>query len=294
MDSMGSMLQLIVSGVGTGSIYALIAVGFNVIFKSTDALNLAQGEWVMMGGMVAAMTIMTTASPVWLACLAAVLFVTIIGIVSERLVVFPLRNPTPTQITLISIGLAICTKSGVMLVLGKNPAGYPGFAGDMAISVMGVSIHSQMLWILAITTCFMVLAHLFFERTVLGKALRAAAADRDAASLVGIKVNRTVMWSFALAAMAGAVAGTIITPLTFTSYDQGTMLGFKGFAAAMLGGLGNLYGSLLGGVLLGLLEALTSGYLSSQFKDAVAFLVLLLVLFARPSGLIGKASIEKV
>lgn len=294
MDSAGTVLQLLFAGIGTGSIYALVAVGFNVIFKSTDAINFSQGEWVMMGGMVAAATVTATASPVWLACLFAVLVVTAVGLASERLVVFPIAKPTPLLITLISIGLAICTKSAVMLVLGKNPAGYPGFAGDAAVSVAGASIHSQTLSIIAITIAFMVLAHLFFEKTLLGKALRAAAADRDAAELAGIRVRSTVMWSFGIAAMAGAVAGAIITPLTFTSYDHGTMLGFKGFSAAMLGGLGNLYGSLLGGLLLGLLEAFASGYISSHFKDAVAFVVLLVILFWRPSGLIGTPVVEKV
>ncbi len=294
MDTASTVFQLLFAGIGTGSIYALVAVGFNVIFKSTDAINFSQGEWVMMGGMVAAATVTASASPVWLACLFAVLVVTAVGLLSERLVILPIAKPTPLLITLVSIGLAICTKSAVMLTLGKNPAGYPGFAGDTAVSVLGASIHSQTLWIVTITACFMVLAHLFFEKTVLGKALRAAAADRDAASLVGIKVHSTVMWSFAIAAMAGAIAGAIITPLTLTSYDSGTMLGFKGFSAAMLGGLGNLYGSLLGGLLLGILEAFASGYISSHFKDAIAFVVLLLILFWRPVGLIGKPVIEKV
>lgn len=294
MDGMSTVFQLLFAGIGTGAIYALVAVGFNVIFKSTDAINFAQGEWVMMGGMVAAVTISSSASPIWLACIFAVLLVAAVGMVSERLVIYPIGKPTPLLITLVSIGLGICTKSAVMLTLGKNPTGYSGFAGDAVVTVAGASIHSQTLFIIAITAVFMVAAHLFFEKTVLGKSLRAAAADRDAAALVGIKVHTTVMWSFAIAALAGAIAGAIITPLTLTSYDSGTMLGFKGFSAAMLGGLGNLYGSLLGGLILGVLESFASGYISSHFKDAISFVVLLLILFWRPVGLIGKPVIEKV
>ena len=290
---MQTALQLFLSGVGTGSIYALIAVGFNVIFKSTGALNFAQGEWVMLGGMTAAaaFTIHIGLLP---AVIAALLVACCVGILSERLVIAPLPASTPMLITLISIGLAICTKSAVMLTLGKNPAGYPGFSGDAIFHLWGASVPMQTLWIIGITTAFMVLTHLFFEHTIVGKALRAVAADREAASLVGISVKHAVLWSFAFGALAGGLAGVIITPLTFTSYDQGTLLGFKGFCAAMLGGVGNIYGAVLGGVLLGLLEAFAAGYLTSHFKDAVAFVVLLVILFVRPSGLMGRAEIEKV
>ncbi|MCW5770033.1 MAG: creatininase family protein [Rhodospirillaceae bacterium] len=281
------LLQLLFAGIGTGAIYALIAVGFNVIYKSTDAINFTQGEWVMMGGMIGASLFLAGHVPVWIAVVIGVAAVAVIGLLSERLVVLPLRRPTPVAITLVTIGLAICTKAGVMLTLGKQPAGYPAFSGDTPIVIGGASIHPQTFWILGITALFMLAAHFFFARTRLGKAMRAAAADRQAAALVGISTRRVVMWAFGFAATAGAVAGVIITPLTTTSYEAGTILGFKGFSAAMLGGLGSLYGAAAGGLLLGLLEAMASGYISSQFKDAVAFLVLLLVLFWRPTGLFG-------
>lgn len=287
-------LQLILAGIGTGAIYALIAVGFNVIFKSTEAINFTQGEWVMMGGMIAAALYIGELAPIWQACIVAVLAVTAIGLISERLVILPLKNPTPMAITLVSIGLAITSKAMVMVSLGKNPAGYPAFSGETPIMLAGASVHPQTVWIVAIAALFMVGAHLFFEHTVLGKAMRAAAADRDAAAMVGISVRTSVMWSFTIAALAGAIAGVIITPLTFTSYDGGTVLGFKGFSAAMLGGLGNLFGALVGGLMLGILESLSAGYISSKFKDAVAFLVLLMVLFVRPSGLLGRSRSERV
>lgn len=287
-------LQLIFAGISTGAIYALVAVGFNVIFKSTDAINFTQGEWVMMGGMIAATGVGAAKFPVWLACLVAVLAIAVIGGLSERVTVFIMRRPTPILITLVTIGLAICSKSLVMLILGKLPVGYPAFTGEKPIKVMGASIHPQSLWIIAITAAFMVGAHFFFEKTTLGKSLRAAAADRQAASLVGISVKRATMYAFVIAATAGAIAGTIITPLTFMVYDNGTMLGFKGFSAAMLGGLGNLYGAVVGGLALGIFEALGGGYISSQFKDAVAFVVLLAVLFARPSGLLGARDVTRV
>ena len=288
-----SILQLLVAGIGTGSIYALIALGFNVVFKSTGAMNFAQGEWVVMGGMTSAM-LFGAFSNIGLACLVAVLIVTIVGILSERLVIWPLRRPTTLMITLVSIGLGICTRSLVMLVLGKQPVGYPGFSQAATLTWGGVSVQTQTLWIVGLTAAFLLVTHLFFERSIMGKALRAAAADREAAAIVGVRVETTVLLSFSIAAFAGALAGAIITPLTLSSYDQGAMFGFKGFSAAMLGGIGSLPGAVVGGLALGLLEAFGSFYISSDFKDAIAFAVLLLILFVRPSGFLGRADVVKV
>lgn len=293
MQNGSAILQLLVAGIGTGSIYALIALGFNVVFKSTGAMNFAQGEWVVMGGMTSALLFAAT-SNIGLACLLAVLIIIVVGIVSERLVIWPLRRPNALLITLVSIGLAICTRSAVMLVLGKKPVGYPGFSSTTTLTLGGIAVQTQTLWIIGLTIAFLIVMHLFFERSIMGKALRAAAADRDAAALVGVRVETTVMLSFAIAAFAGALAGAIITPLTLSSYDQGAMFGFKGFSAAMLGGVGSLPGAIVGGLALGLLEAFGSFYISSDFKDAIAFAVLLLILFVRPSGFLGRADVVKV
>jgi branched-chain amino acid transport system permease protein len=293
MQTGSTVLQLLVAGIGTGSIYALIALGFNVVFKSTGAMNFAQGEWVVMGGMISALSFASFSS-IGLACLVALVVVTVVGILSERLVIWPLRRPNALLITLVSIGLAIFTRSLVMMVLGKKPVGYPGFSETSTLVLGGVAIQTQTLWIIGLTMTFLVVMHLFFERSMMGKALRAAAADRDAAAIVGVKVETTVMLSFAIAAFAGALAGAIITPLTLSSYDQGAMFGFKGFSAAMLGGVGSLPGAVVGGLALGLLEAFGSFYISSDFKDAIAFAVLLLILFVRPSGFLGRADVVKV
>ncbi len=293
MQTGTAFLQLLVAGIGTGSVYALIALGFNVVFKSTGAMNFAQGEWVVMGGMITALLLGSVHS-VGLACVVAVILVGLFGLLSERIVIRPIRRPDALLITLVSIGLAICTRSLVMMVLGKKPVGYPGFSGSATLTLGGVAIEAQTLWIIGITLAFLAVMHVFFERTILGKALRAAAADREAAALVGVNVESTVLVSFGIAALAGALAGAIITPLTLASYEQGAMFGFKGFSAAMLGGVGSLPGAVLGGIVLGLLEAFGSFYISSAFKDAIAFAVLLLILFARPSGLIGRADIVKV
>jgi branched-chain amino acid transport system permease protein len=292
MDS--NTLQIIFSGLGTGSIYALIAVGFNVIFKSTGALNFVQGEWVMMGGILAAFCFNDINMPVWQACLIAGVAVALIGGLTERFLVRPLVNQTPFALTLVTVGIALLSKSLVMLSLGKNPVGYPGLSTAASTHILGASVATQTLWILGITLTLMALTHLFFSYTRWGCAMRAAAANPQAAALVGIRHSRVVFSAFVLAAAMGGLAGTIITPLTLMSYDAGAMLGFKGFSAAMLGGLGSLFGAMAGGLILGLLESLVSGFVTSQFKDALAFLVLLLVLVLRPQGLLGKPEVVKL
>lgn len=289
-----STLQILFAGIGTGSIYALIAVGFTIIFKSTGALNFAQGEWAVMGGLLAAFAINDHSLPVWQACILAGLVVALIGAVTERLLIQPLHHATPFAITLVTVGISLLSKSLVMLTLGKNPAGYEGLSGNTYQNILGASVPTQTLWIVFITLVLMVLAHLFFNHTRWGCAMRASAANPAAASLVGIRHSRVVLTSFCIAAGVGGLAGTIITPLTLMSYDSGAMLGFKGFSAAMLGGLGSMVGATIGGLLLGAIESIVGGYLSSQYKDAVAFLILLIVLISRPQGLFGKADIHKV
>jgi branched-chain amino acid transport system permease protein len=293
LDS-GLLLQLAFGGLATGAIYALVALGFNVVFRSTDAINFAQGEWVMAGGMTAAWIHAQFAWPLIAIVPLAVICVALLGLACERLSIYPLSQPSPMSITLVTIGFAIATKALIMLTLGKQPMSLPSFSGVEPIRMGGASLQPQALWIVGLLLATMLAVHVFFERTLLGRAMKAAAADPEAASLVGINVPRTVMWSFVIAAAAGALAGIIITPITLTSFNAGTVLGFKGFSAAMLGGLGNLPGALAGGLLLGLLEAFSAGYLSSKYKDAVAFVVLLFLLFFRPSGLFGRAQVHKV
>jgi branched-chain amino acid transport system permease protein len=290
LEQLGTLL---LAGLSTGSVYALVALGFNVVFKSTGAINFAQGEWVMMGGMIAAASVAAQV-PLLLAIGIAIVVVVAIGLFSEWAIVRRLARPTPLAVTLLLIAIAICSKSLVMLVLGKNPASLPGFSGSTPIAWLGLRIHPQTLWIVGITVVAMLAIHAFFERTLLGRAMRAAAAQPEAAALCGIEPRLAMALAFALAAGVGALAGVIVTPLTLTSFDHGTVLGFKGFSAAMLGGLGSLPGALVGGLLLGTLEALAGGLISSHFKDAVAFVALLLTLFWRPAGLLGRGEVERV
>jgi branched-chain amino acid transport system permease protein len=277
-----------------GATYGLVAVGFNIVFNATGAVNFAQGEFAMLGGMLGAALLTWSGLPLPVAIILTVMAVTAIGALLERLAINPARGADVLNLIIITIGASILLKGAVMVTLGKNAAGLPAFSGERPIWLLGAAILPQALWIIGAALAIMLGLHLFFGRTLVGKAMQAVAIDREAARLVGINVGRMVMMSFALAAAVGAVAGIIITPMTLTIYDAGTMLGLKGFAAAVAGGLGNTFGGIAGGLVLGLLEALGGGLIASELKDVLAFALLLFLLFFRPRGLLGQAESERV
>jgi branched-chain amino acid transport system permease protein len=280
------LLQFVLSGVMVGSIYALIALGFTIVFNATEAINFAQGEFVMLGGMTA-VALYRARLPLVVACLGAVVIVTLIGLALERLTLAPLRQVSVTNLIIITIGGSTLLKGSAMLTWGKDAASLPSFSGDTPIRVFGATFLPQGLWILGTTLVVVVAVRLFFERTTTGKAMRAVAANRFAATLMGINIKAMVACSFALAGAVGAVAGVIITPVALTQFDRGTILGLKGFSAAILGGLGSGPGAMIGGLLLGVLESIGAGFVSSGYKDAIAFLLLIAMLLVRPQGLFG-------
>jgi branched-chain amino acid transport system permease protein len=288
------LVQFCFAGITMGATYGLVAVGFNVIFNATGAVNFAQGEFAMLGGMLGAALLVATGLPLLAVIALTVLGVTAIGVLLERLVINTARGAEILNLIIITIGASIFLKGAVMVTLGKNAAGLPAFTGDRPIWLLGAAILPQALWIVGIALAIVLALQLFFGRTLVGKAMQAVAIDREAARLVGIDVGRMVMLSFALAAAVGAIAGIIVTPMTLTIYDAGTMLGLKGFAAAVAGGLGHTFGGIAGGLVLGLLEALGGGLIASELKDVLAFVLLLFLLFFRPRGLFGQAESERV
>jgi branched-chain amino acid transport system permease protein len=279
-------LQFALSGVMVGSIYALIALGFTMVYNATEAINFAQGEFVMLGGM-AAVALYGARVPLVLACVLAVVGVTLVGLLFERLTIAPLRRVSVMNMIIITIGGSIFLKGSAMLVWGKDAASLPAFSGEAPIRVLGATLLPQAVWILGTMAVVVAAVRVFFERTVFGKAMRAAAANPFAAVLMGINVKLMIAFSFALSAAVGAVAGIIITPVALTAFDRGTMLGLKGFSAAVLGGIGSAPGAVVGGLLLGVLEAMGAGFASSRYKDAIAFLLLIAMLLVRPQGLFG-------
>ena len=287
-----SLPQVVVNGLTRGSIYALVALGFTVIHNTTGIINFAQGEFVMLGGMVA-VSLLALGLPLPLAVVGAVLVVALVGALLERAVIAPLKNPGSVNLIIITIGASIFLKGLANLVWGKDDRILPAFSGEKAISLSGAMIQPQNLWVWAVTLVAVVALQQFYARTITGKALRACAQDPVTASLMGVGVKRMMLITFAFSGALGALAGVVITPIIFTNYEVGTLLGLKGFSAAILGGIDSITGAVVGGLLIGVLESLFGTHISSGYMDAFAFLILLLMLFVRPQGLFGRRSTER-
>jgi branched-chain amino acid transport system permease protein len=224
----------------------------------------------------------------------AILVSTIIGIIFERLAIRPLKNAKPLSMIIITIGASILIRGIAMLVWGKDTHALPAFSGNNPLYIAGATILPQHIWIFAIAVLIIIANKIFFHYSIVGKAMRACAYNSQAASLVGIDVKTMIMLSFVISSAVGSMAGIIIAPLTMTSYDVGIMLGLKGFCAVIIGGMSSGLGTVMGGLLLGLLESLRAGYISASYKDAIAFIILLLILFIRPQGLFAKKETERV
>jgi branched-chain amino acid transport system permease protein len=290
---MPDLLQFIVSGLTVGAVYALVALGFTLIYNASDVVNFAQGEFVMLGGMV---TVFAAAAglPLPLAALLAIVVAVAVGLALHKLAIEPARGASAVTLIIITIGASILLRGVAAVAFDKRFHSLPPFAGSDPWLVGGAAVLPQSVIVLAGVGVIVAALWLFFSRTLTGKAVYATAANRLAARLVGIDTDRIVALSFAVSAGIGAIGGILVTPITLTNYDVGTLLALKGFAAAMLGGMGHPLGAVAGGLLVGLLEALGAGYISSAYKDAIAFLVILGVLFVRPQGLLGHATAERV
>jgi branched-chain amino acid transport system permease protein len=286
-------VQFLASGLTVGSIYALVALGFSIVFNASRVINFAQGEFVMIGGM-SAVSLLALGAPMPLALAGAVVVATVVGLVVEKLAIEHARRADVVTLIIITIGASILLRGVAQVVWDKSVHRLPPLAGDTPVTLFGATILPQSLWVLAATVVIMAALTYFFRRTRLGKAMLATSHNRLAAQLVGIDVDRVLFASFGLAAGLGAVAGVLIAPIAFTAYDAGIMLGLKGFAAAILGGLGSFPGAIAGGLTLGLLESIGAGYVSSAYKDAIAFVIILGVLFVRPDGLLGALRSERV
>ncbi len=287
------LVQYLLTGVTIGAIYALVALGFALIYNASHVINFAQGEFVMIGGMTT-VSLVNTGLPLPLAVALAIAAATLVGLALEKFAVEPARGASVVTLIIITIGASIFLRGVAQMVWDKKLHALRPFTGEQPIAVLGATILPQSLWVLGVTVLVVVVLTWFFGRTLAGKAILAASHNRLAAQLAGINVRLVLALSFALSAALGAIAGILIAPITLTSYDVGVMLGLKGFAAAILGGLGSGVGAVAGGLTLGILEALGAGFVSSAYKDAIAFVILLAVLILRPSGLFGARAAERV
>jgi branched-chain amino acid transport system permease protein len=288
-----ALVQYLLAGLTLGAIYALVALGFAIIYNASHVINFAQGEFVMIGGMATA-SFIDTGLPLPLSIVLAVGLAACVGLALEKLAVEPARGAPVVTLIIITIGASILLRGLAGLLWDKKIHAVPAFSGEAPIAIAGATLLPQSLWVLGATVAAVAALWWFFNRTLTGKAILALSHNRLAAQLVGVSVRRVLAVSFGLSAALGALAGILIAPITFTSWDVGIMLGLKGFAAAILGGLGSGPGAIAGGLALGLLEALGAGYLSSAYKDVIAFAIMLAVLVFMPGGLAGRRATERV
>lgn len=286
-------MQFVFSGLTTGAIYALAALGFSLIYNASGVINFAQGDFLMLGAMVTA-AMLGAQIPYGLAATAGVLATVVVGLLLYRLAIKPAGEASVVALIIITIGASIFIQGVVQIVLGKNQQTLPPFTGDQALQIMGAYVLPQSLWVLGTAAVLVALCFAFFRCTMVGKAMLAVAANALAARAVGIPTARVLQLSFGLSALLGAVAGVVAAPITTTVYDIGLMLGMKGFVAATLGGLGSAGGAVIGGLIVGLLEALVAGYISSAYKDAVPFVMIVVILLVMPHGLFGAKTSERV
>jgi len=285
-------LQLAFAGLSVGAVYALIGIGFVAIFTVSEVINLAQGEFAALSGLIA-ISAVASGLPLPVAVLVAVASVAVVALLMERLTIAPVKRMTTLTSIILTLGVSTALKAVMLIVWGPNSQGLEAFPGEN-VTVLGVSIRSQELWILGITAVVAVAVIWFYEQTGWGKALKACAEQPTAARLVGISLARASMLSFLIAGVTGAIAGVAASPVYFTSWDSGLAIGLKGFVAATLGGLVSVRGAVLGGLALGVLESLVAGYVDTGLRDAVAFVVLVVVLVVRPSGVFTRQAVARV
>lgn len=288
------MFQLILSGLALGCIYSLIALGYHITFMTSRTLNFAQGSAMMLGAVTALMLVVDFGWPTPLAMIAAILLLGCFGVALERLAVRPfvLRGSMAWVMSTLAVGIIV--ENVVLLVFGKSPRGLPNVLAENPVTIAGAGIYPLELLIPMVVISVALGARLFYARTMLGRALRATAFDREASLAVGINVNRMVGLSYALSSMLAAVGGVLIGPLIGVSSHMGFLIGLKAFAVAIVGGLEHPVGILVASLAYGVMENLIGGYFGSSAKEIFGFTLVILVLFVRPTGLFGRTTQRRI
>ncbi len=286
--------QFMVSGLTIGSVYALIATGYYLIFVSTHVINFAQGSLVQLGGIIALSLLLSWKIPYLFVFFLTFFITAVIGVLFKILLVAPAGRTGVLSSILMTVGGFIFFEQMIYVFWTKDELLFPTISREMPVNLGGVMILPQAMWILGIALALFLLLWLFFTRSIHGSAIMAAAEKPDAARMVGIKVTSMTSLSWALATGVSGVAGILIAPITFAGGSLSTEMGIKGFVAVILGGITHSMGGIAGGLLLGVIESLTTAYLSSAFKDAISFGLLIIILALRPEGLLGARKREKV
>lgn len=288
------IVQLVFSGLALGSMYALVALGYNITYATSRTVNFAQGQSVMVGAVVAYALYVGAGWPFVPSVLATLLALAALGVLVERVAVRPFLASASIAWLLATIALGVIAENVAMLAFGKDARAFPSSLAQRAVTVLGAGVYPHELLVPVVGVALMVLVELAFRRTLAGRALRAVAFDHDAARLMGIDVTRTISAAYALSSVLAGVAGILLAPLLNVSATMGTTLGLKGFAVAIIGGIESARGIVLAGVLYGIVEAIVAGYLGTGVREILGFALVVLVLLARPWGLFGVAAPRRV
>ena len=292
-----SFLSHLINGISLGSIYAIIALGYTMVYGIAKMLNFAHGDVIMVGAYVCFFALNSFGLPVLPSILLAMLVCTVLGIVIERLAYKPLRSAPSLAVLITAIGVSYFLQNGAQLLFSSSPRVFPSIFNNASIKLFDGQLLISVNTLVTILACVVIMVglQLFTSKTKMGKAMRACSEDKDAAILMGINVNRTISVTFAIGSALAAIAGVLLcSAYPVLKPTTGSMPGIKAFTAAVFGGIGSIPGAFLGGVLLGIIEIFAKAYISTELSDAIVFLVLILVLLIKPAGLLGKKTVVKV
>ena len=293
MSNLSFNLQLLFSGLAVGAVYSLVALGFVLIIRATNVVNFAQGDFAMIGAFAMVTMLTSLKLPYWLAFVLSLAVMTVFGVIFNYAVYYPLRNRSFLPVIISTLGASIFMQNAVLGIFGPQPRPLEKVFKTPGFEVAGVFLDSQYLVILAVTLIAVAFQYFFFEHTLLGKKLQATSQDKDMARLVGIPVAWMIAITFVYSATLGGLAGILIGPVLFVSIGMGSIIALKAFSATVIGGFGDVTGAIVGGLLLGVVESFGAAYVSVPYKDAFAFLLLLVFLLIRPQGIFGEKISEK-
>jgi branched-chain amino acid transport system permease protein len=295
MNLINAILEQLLNGLRTGSIYALIALGYTMVYGIAKMINFAHGDIIMVGAYSLYVCVALLHLPPVLAVLVTIAVCAVLGIIIEKVAYKPLRKAQPLAVLITAIGMSYLLQNAALLIFKATPIPFGSIIKVPSLKIGGVNISGLTIVTLIVTAVSMILLTLFINKTKTGRAMRAVSEDKGAAELMGINVNQTISVTFAIGSALAAVAGILFISQYETLLPTlGALPGIKAFVAAVLGGIGSIPGAMLGGLILGIIESLSKAYISTQLSDAIVFGVLVIVLLVRPSGLLGKMKIEKV
>ena len=290
---MGFNLQLLFTGVGVGSIYALVALGFVLIYRATNVVNFAQGDFAMLGAFAMVVLAIDFELPYGLSIIITLVLLVGFGALFNLGVYYPLRRRSFLPVIISTIGASILLENGVLAAYGPRPQSLPSMIAVPGFSIGEVFFDTQYVVILVVTVVMVALQYIIFERTLIGKKMQATSQDKEMASLLGIPVALMIMITFMYSALLGGLAGVLVAPVLFVTVGMGSSIALKAFAASIIGGFGDVTGAIIGGLALGVIETFGAAYVSVPYKDAFAFLVLFVFLLLRPQGIFGERIAEK-